>query len=153
MFRRNLILALIIHILSSPFQPAVLIMGYLAEEGECVASPADLEQAPPPQYEGAAGVAVGERGGSGAAAAEGATDFWLGGEPNFLSVEEEKAGVAQILKGLTHEQQAEIVESDTTIPIRYFRGAKVGDDEKSANCLRARMCCRPCLTLSFICEC
>lgn len=52
-------------------------------------------------------------------------NLWLGGEPNLLSVEEEEAGVSEILGSLSDDEQKEIVRSDTTMPIRYFRKTKV----------------------------
>ena len=52
---------------------------------------------------------------------------WLGGEPSLLSVEEDTAGVQAILNVLTEEELSHIVHSDTTLPIRFFRGAKVSE--------------------------
>lgn len=53
--------------------------------------------------------------------------MWLGGEPNLLTVQEEAAGVMEVLNLLTEEEQNQVVKSDTTLPIRYFRRAKVSD--------------------------
>ena len=53
---------------------------------------------------------------------------WLGGEPNLLGVLEETEGVEEVLRFLTEEERNQIVQSDTTLPIRYFRGAKVSEE-------------------------
>jgi len=58
------------------------------------------------------------------------TELWLGGEPNLLSIEEEIAGVKQVLKSLSEDERSQLVSDDTTMPIRYLRGAK-GDVEKA----------------------
>ena len=50
---------------------------------------------------------------------------WLGGEPNQLGVVDETAGVDEVLSLLTAEERSQVIQSDTTMPIRYFRGAKV----------------------------
>ena len=63
------------------------------------------------------------------------TQLWLGGEPNVFSVEEEIAGVKEILNSLSEEEQSQLVKSVTSMPIRYFRGAK-GDAEKAVHYIK-----------------
>lgn len=52
---------------------------------------------------------------------------WLGGEFSLLGIVEEAAGVENVLSLLTEEERNQIIQSDTTLPIRYFRGAKVSE--------------------------